>query len=164
MTGSRELSFNYIYEEWLVDASNQVNNFSAISWREQVTYRWDVDDDVCFVQDQHASLVEFQKCGKFNILWWRTTQILSMVNMSMSFWNRPCWNTLTIWCQQMYYYQLNYWWVLLIKPGYYNLKAKSVTSSKDLHVTPNFSQVLTGADNFHFRTYLSLNSNSLWLQ
>ena len=27
--------------------------FSAISWREQVNFQWD-DDDVCFVRDQHA--------------------------------------------------------------------------------------------------------------
>ena len=29
--------------------------FSAISWREQITSQWD-DGDVCFVQDQHADL------------------------------------------------------------------------------------------------------------
>ena len=28
-----------------------MNNFSAISWREQVTFQWD-DDHVCFVLDQ----------------------------------------------------------------------------------------------------------------
>jgi hypothetical protein len=27
--------------------------FSAISWREQVNLQWN-DDDVCFVRDQHA--------------------------------------------------------------------------------------------------------------
>ena len=32
-----------------------MNNFSAISWREQVTFWWD-DDDVHFVLDQHGEL------------------------------------------------------------------------------------------------------------
>jgi hypothetical protein len=31
----------------------QVDNFSALSWREQVTFQWN-DDDVHFVLDQHA--------------------------------------------------------------------------------------------------------------
>ena len=31
-------------------------NFSAISWPEQVNFQWDDDDDVRFVQDQHAEL------------------------------------------------------------------------------------------------------------
>jgi hypothetical protein len=31
-----------------------MTNFSAISWREQVTFQWDDNDDVCFVLDQHA--------------------------------------------------------------------------------------------------------------
>jgi hypothetical protein len=32
-----------------------MNNFSAISWREQVTFQWD-DDEVHFVLDQHTLL------------------------------------------------------------------------------------------------------------
>ena len=31
------------------------NNFSSISWWEQVNFQWD-DDEVCFVLDQHAEL------------------------------------------------------------------------------------------------------------
>jgi hypothetical protein len=32
-----------------------IQQFSAISWREQVHFQWD-DDEVRFVQDQHAEL------------------------------------------------------------------------------------------------------------
>jgi hypothetical protein len=32
-----------------------IQQFSAISWREQVNYQWD-DDEVRFVLDQHAEL------------------------------------------------------------------------------------------------------------
>jgi hypothetical protein len=39
------------WNEWLL---LNVNNFSAISWQEQVTFQWDDDDDVHFVLDQHA--------------------------------------------------------------------------------------------------------------
>jgi hypothetical protein len=38
--------------EWLLF---NVNNFSAISWLEQVTFQW-YDDEVSFVLDQHAEL------------------------------------------------------------------------------------------------------------
>ena len=34
----------------------QFNNFSAISWREQVNFQWDDDDEVRFDLDQHAEL------------------------------------------------------------------------------------------------------------
>jgi hypothetical protein len=30
-----------------------MNNLSAVSWREQVTFWWD-DNDACFVLDQYA--------------------------------------------------------------------------------------------------------------
>ena len=41
---------NLVSEELLYDI-----NFSAIpTWREQVTFWWDDDYDVCFVLDQHA--------------------------------------------------------------------------------------------------------------
>jgi len=30
--------------------------FAAISWREQVNFQWDDDDEVCFVLDQYAEL------------------------------------------------------------------------------------------------------------
>jgi len=33
-----------------------MHNFSAIAWREQVTFLWD-DDDVHFVQDQHPLML-----------------------------------------------------------------------------------------------------------
>ena len=33
-----------------------MSNFSAILWREHVTFWWDDDDDVRFVLDQHAEL------------------------------------------------------------------------------------------------------------
>ena len=33
----------------------KLSNFSAISWREQVNFKWD-DDEVRFVLDQHAEL------------------------------------------------------------------------------------------------------------
>jgi hypothetical protein len=32
----------------------EMSNFSAISWREQVTFWWDDDFNVCFVLDQHG--------------------------------------------------------------------------------------------------------------
>jgi hypothetical protein len=35
-----------------------MNNFSAMSCREQITFQWD-DDDVHFLLDQHASLDYF---------------------------------------------------------------------------------------------------------
>ena len=38
--------------EWINAVYRQVSNFSAIPWRDQVTYRWD-DDDVYFVLDHH---------------------------------------------------------------------------------------------------------------
>ena len=40
------------WSEWLLF---NVNNFSAISWLEQVTFQW-YDDEVSFVLDQHAEL------------------------------------------------------------------------------------------------------------
>jgi len=33
--------------------SERVSNFSDLSWREQVTFRWDYDDD-CFLQYQQT--------------------------------------------------------------------------------------------------------------
>jgi len=35
---------------------SQLSNFSTISWREQVNFQWDDDDDdeIHFVLDQHA--------------------------------------------------------------------------------------------------------------
>ena len=42
---------NYQYSEWVLF----IPNFSVISWREQVSFQWD-DDEVHFVQDQHAEL------------------------------------------------------------------------------------------------------------
>ena len=33
-----------------------MSNFSAISWREQVTIWWDDDDNVRFVLDEHTEL------------------------------------------------------------------------------------------------------------
>ena len=41
--------------EWVIVVYGQFNDFSAISWREQVNYQWD-DDEVRFVLDQHAEL------------------------------------------------------------------------------------------------------------
>ena len=40
--------------DWVIVIEHQVRNVWAISWREQLTF-WkdDVDDDVCFVLDQH---------------------------------------------------------------------------------------------------------------
>ena len=43
-----------IKSEWLLCNANSAP-FSAISWREQVSFQWD-DDEVCFVLDQHAEL------------------------------------------------------------------------------------------------------------
>jgi hypothetical protein len=40
--------------EW-VSVQSKFSKFSAISWREQVTFQWD-DDDVRFVLYQHAEL------------------------------------------------------------------------------------------------------------
>ena len=39
--------------ELVIVPEHQVNNFAAILWRKQVTFRW-IDDDVCFVLGQHA--------------------------------------------------------------------------------------------------------------
>ena len=43
-----------VLSEWVIVVYCQMTNFSAISWREQVTFQWDDNDDVCFVLDQHA--------------------------------------------------------------------------------------------------------------
>jgi hypothetical protein len=40
---------------WVIVVLRPFNNFSAISWQEQVNYQWD-DDDVHFVLDQDAEL------------------------------------------------------------------------------------------------------------
>ena len=43
--------------EWLNDCCLMPTEiFSAISWQEQVAFRWDNDDDVHFVQDHHPLL------------------------------------------------------------------------------------------------------------
>ena len=39
----------------MIGVQRQFNNFSAISWREQVNFQRD-DDEVRFVLDQHADL------------------------------------------------------------------------------------------------------------
>jgi hypothetical protein len=39
--------------EWLIVVERQFSNISAISWREQVNFKWD-DDEIRFVLDQHA--------------------------------------------------------------------------------------------------------------
>ena len=39
----------------MIVVKRQTSNFSAISWREQVTY-WSDDDDVSFLLGQHAYL------------------------------------------------------------------------------------------------------------
>jgi len=41
--------------ELVIAVLHQFNNFSAISWREQVNYQWD-DDKVRFVLDQQTEL------------------------------------------------------------------------------------------------------------
>ena len=38
---------------WVSNSEAKWAVFPAISWREQVTFRWDVDD-VCFLQDQQT--------------------------------------------------------------------------------------------------------------
>jgi uncharacterized protein YcaQ len=54
---SSEQCFSYIQDEWVSDCCLMPNEqFSAISWREQVTFWWDDNDDVRFVLDQHAEL------------------------------------------------------------------------------------------------------------
>jgi hypothetical protein len=40
-------------DEWVIVAYRQLSNFSAISWREQVNFKWD-NNEVRFVLDQHA--------------------------------------------------------------------------------------------------------------
>jgi len=45
--------------EWVIVVLRQLSNFSVISWREQVNFQWDDDDDdyeVRFVLDQHAQM------------------------------------------------------------------------------------------------------------
>jgi hypothetical protein len=39
--------------EWVIVVKHLVSNFSPISWREHVTFRW---NDVCVAQDQHTCL------------------------------------------------------------------------------------------------------------
>ena len=41
--------------EWVIVVQHQLSNFSAISWREQVHFKWD-DDEVPSVLGQHAEL------------------------------------------------------------------------------------------------------------
>ena len=41
--------------EWMIVVKCQFSNFSPISWREQVNFKWD-DDEVRFVLDQNADL------------------------------------------------------------------------------------------------------------
>ena len=41
--------------EWVIIVFHQMNNFSAISWWDQVTFRRD-DDVILFVLDQHTLL------------------------------------------------------------------------------------------------------------
>jgi hypothetical protein len=53
------LSWKYYFEwvsERVIVVYRQLSNFSGVSWREQVNFQWDDDDEVCFVLDQHASL------------------------------------------------------------------------------------------------------------
>jgi glutamine cyclotransferase len=38
-----------LYEQMTIKG----NNFSSVTWREQVTFQWD-NDDIYFVLDQHA--------------------------------------------------------------------------------------------------------------
>ena len=56
--------------EWVIVVERQFNNFSAISWPEQFSFRWK-DDEVHFVLAQHveldfysASLQKQQSAGK----------------------------------------------------------------------------------------------------
>jgi hypothetical protein len=41
--------------DWVIVVLHQVKQFFIISWKEQVTFRWD-DDEVRFVLDQHIWL------------------------------------------------------------------------------------------------------------
>ena len=41
--------------EWASDCCLTIQQFPAISWREQVNFQWD-DDEVRSVLDQHAEL------------------------------------------------------------------------------------------------------------
>jgi len=47
-----------IVSEWVIVVKCQLSNFSAISWREQVNFQWeddeDDDDEICFVLDQRV--------------------------------------------------------------------------------------------------------------
>jgi hypothetical protein len=75
--------------EWVSEWVLFNPNFSAISWREQVSFQWD-DDEVHFVQDQHAELdfysvssVKQQSAGRHvvplghnSLFWFRADQSL----------------------------------------------------------------------------------------
>ena len=39
--------------ECVIVVQRQISNDSVISWREQISFRWN-DDDVCFVLEKHA--------------------------------------------------------------------------------------------------------------
>jgi len=53
---------SYKYSQWVVVAEQKTRPLSAISCREQITFRWefydddDDDDDVRFILDQHIQL------------------------------------------------------------------------------------------------------------
>ena len=61
--------------EWVVVfCLTLVNNFAAVSWREQVTYKWD-DNDVCWLLDQHT---ELPRCLLIVLANWNTSSQLDM--------------------------------------------------------------------------------------
>jgi hypothetical protein len=70
--------------EWVIIVFHQMNNFSAISWRDQVTFRRD-DDVILFVLDQHtlldlysASSLKQQSAGRHvaPLSWFQVNQSL----------------------------------------------------------------------------------------
>ena len=53
-TGTYFYNRSLLLSEWVIVFKRQHRNCSAISWREQVTFRWDADDGGRFVLDQQA--------------------------------------------------------------------------------------------------------------
>jgi hypothetical protein len=81
-------------KERMIVALQQVSNLSAISWWEQVSFRWD-DDDARFVLYQHVQFDFYRAsslkqvdtcCSTFNTLswFWVNQSLLLLLNAACS--------------------------------------------------------------------------------
>jgi hypothetical protein len=69
----------FLKSEWVNNCCLTPNNFSAISWRDQLNFQWD-DDEVRFVLDQH-SLLDFYNASplKQQFAWFLVNQFLLLM-------------------------------------------------------------------------------------